>query len=237
MGDPSSSGVATPRRVRGEPLVARVLDATIEELARTGYEGLTLERVAVRAGVNRTTIYRRWPNKGELVRAAFERTTGAMDFDWDTGSLRGDLEVFIGRAHETLVSPGMRAFLQTLLAAEEQPELLGLAAAAEAPKLVGVLAFFFRAEQRGEIRPELDKALFLDGLIGLLFVKLVIHREPVTPAFVARVVDHVIAMVAPSGLAASPPVRATTAASPAARGRRRTEAIAPVAAKKRSRGR
>jgi len=201
--------VATPRLVRGEPIVTRVLDATIQELARTGYEGLTIERVAVRAGVNRTTIYRRWPNKGELVRAAFQRTTGAIDFDWDTGSLRGDLEVFILRAHETLISPGMRAFLQTLLAAEDQPELLGLAAAAEAPKLAAVLAFFVRAEQRGEIRPDLDKALFLDGLLGLLVVKLLVHREPVTPSFVRRVVDHVIAM-------AAPPARAP----PVARGRR-----------------
>jgi AcrR family transcriptional regulator len=225
VGDPSSPDVATPRRVRGEPIVARVLDATLQELARTGYAGLTLERVAVRAGVNRTTIYRRWPNKGELVRAAFQRTTGAMDFDWDTGSLRGDLEVFIGRAHATLVSPGMRAFLQTLLA-DEQPELLGLAAAAEAPKLAAVMAFFVRAEQRGEIRPELDRALFLDGLLGLLFVKLVVHREPVTPSFIGRVIDHVIAMVAP-------PVRPATVAAPTVRGRREAEQRTSTARKTR----
>ncbi len=229
MGDPSSPDVATPRLVRGEPIVVRVLDATLQELARAGYEGLTLERVALRAGVNRTTIYRRWPTKGDLVRAAFERTTGAIDFDWDTGSLRGDLEVFIGRAHETLVSPGMRAFLQTLLAGE-QPELLGLAAAAEAPKLAAVMAFFVRAEQRGEIRPELDKALFLDGLLGLLFVKLVVHREPVTPAFIGRVIDHVIATVAP-------PAPAATDASPAVRGRRRPEPLNPAVTKKTSRRR
>ncbi len=220
MADRSSPGEATPRPVRGEAIVVRVLDATIQELARTGYEGLTLERVALRASVHRTTIFRRWPNKGELVRAAFERTTGAMDFDWDTGSLRGDLEVFIGRAHEALVSPGMRAFLQALLT-DEQPELLGLAAAAEAPKLAAVMAFFVRAELRGEIRPELDRALVLDGLVGLLFVKLVVHREPITASFIRRVVDHVIAMVAPPAPVASPAVRGRRKAEPAATKRRR----------------
>jgi len=130
----------------------------------------------------------------------------------------------------------MRAFLQALLTADEQPELLGLAAAAEAPKLAAVMAFFVRAEQRGEIRPELDKALFLDGLLGLLFVKLVVHREPVTASFIGRVVDHVIAMVAPPA-STSPPVPPASVASPARRARRLAERPTPAATKKTARGR
>ena len=74
MNHPSQSAGA-PKLVRGEAIVARVLEATIEELALSGYAALALERVAARAGVNRTTIFRRWPTKPELVRAAVEWLT------------------------------------------------------------------------------------------------------------------------------------------------------------------
>ena len=56
--------------VRGEPVVQRVLDATIAEMARVGYRALRIEDVAARAGVNKTTVYRRWPEKGALLREA-----------------------------------------------------------------------------------------------------------------------------------------------------------------------
>ena len=207
MNDPSPQAAGAPKLVRGAPIVARVLEATIEELALSGYAGLALERVATRAGVNRTTIFRRWPTKGELVRAAMQRVTGALSFDWDTGSLRGDLKVLIERAGETMLGPGMLGFLQLMLGAREEPELLELAGEAESSKLAAVLAFFVRAEQRGELRPDLDKQLYLDGLMGLLIVKLVYHRQPVTPEYVERILDHLIAM-------ASPPRAAAPAATP-----------------------
>lgn len=203
---------STGRLVRGEPVVARVLDATLEELARAGYEGLTLERVASRAGVHRTTIFRRWPTKAALVRAAFERATRAIDFDWDTGSLRGDLAVFVERAGATMVAPAMLGFLRAMLGASAEPALRGLAATAEAAKITAVLAFFERAELRGELRPGLDRALLLDGLMGLLVVRVVFQGEPVTPAFVARLVEHVLQLVSPT----QPGEAAATAAFPGA---------------------
>lgn len=197
MNTPPPQPADAPKLVRGEPIVARVLEATIEELATSGYAGLALERVATRAGVNRTTIFRRWPTKAELVRAAMQRVTGALSFDWDTGSLRGDLKVLIERAGETMLGPGMLGFLQLMLGAREEPELLELAGEAESAKLAAVLAFFVRAELRGELRPDLDKQLFLDSLMGLLIVKLVYHRQQVTPEFVERLLDHVLAMASP----------------------------------------
>jgi AcrR family transcriptional regulator len=65
------------RLVRGEPVVELVLAATIQELATLGYQGLSIDQVARRAGVARTTIYRRWPTKPELVKAAIEALPGA----------------------------------------------------------------------------------------------------------------------------------------------------------------
>ena len=59
-----------PKERRGEPVIRRALAATLRELARVGYAALRFEEVAGRAGVNKTTVYRRWPDKQALVRAA-----------------------------------------------------------------------------------------------------------------------------------------------------------------------
>src|SRR5262245_66483 len=77
--------------VRGEPVVRGVLAAALEELGRTGYGALRIEDVAARAGVNKTTVYRRWPTKEDLVRAALLSITADQFVVPNTGSLRTDL--------------------------------------------------------------------------------------------------------------------------------------------------
>lgn len=78
--DGSLQNVAMARAktlVRGAPVIETVLEATIAELAKLGYQGLSVEQVALRAGVARTTVYRRWPTKAALVKAAIESMPGA----------------------------------------------------------------------------------------------------------------------------------------------------------------
>ena len=58
---------APPVQVRGPRLVEKVLQVTLEEVGRVGFAALSVETVAALAGVNKTTIYRRWPTKFELV--------------------------------------------------------------------------------------------------------------------------------------------------------------------------
>src|SRR4051794_31864923 len=77
--------------VRGEPVVRGVLGAALEELGRRGYGALKIDDVAMRAGVNKTTVYRRWPTKEDLVRAALLSITADRFVIPDTGSLRSDL--------------------------------------------------------------------------------------------------------------------------------------------------
>lgn len=69
-------------------LVDNVLDAALEQLSTKGYEGLSMEEVAERACVNKTTIYRRWPTKSELARSALAEHGGARPCDGPHGSLR-----------------------------------------------------------------------------------------------------------------------------------------------------
>ncbi len=68
------------------------MSAAIGLLGEAGYEAMTMDAVAARAHASKTTIYRRWPGKAELVRAAVDaHIAGRVLGSHDTGSLRGDL--------------------------------------------------------------------------------------------------------------------------------------------------
>ncbi|MET7324665.1 TetR/AcrR family transcriptional regulator [Streptomyces sp. NPDC005549] len=104
--DPTDPTAMTPERRPGgrtARIRAQVLDAVRAELAETGHEGLTVEGVAARAGVHRTTVYRRWRDVGGLLVDVID---AAGEMDWrppDTGSLRGDLTALNREIQESLV--------------------------------------------------------------------------------------------------------------------------------------
>src|SRR3954464_7767906 len=85
---------------RSEQVVRRVLDAAMTELARSGYAGFSMDEVVSMAGVNKTTIYRRWPSRAALVTALVARMRKPLRESPlpDTGQLEGDLvEAFTRR--------------------------------------------------------------------------------------------------------------------------------------------
>jgi AcrR family transcriptional regulator len=88
---------AARKRVRGDELVAKVFRAALAEVGRVGIENLSIEDVAERACVNKTTSYRRWPTPERLAHAALVCASETRSSPPDTGSLRGDLRAF---AHE-----------------------------------------------------------------------------------------------------------------------------------------
>lgn len=184
------------RLIRGEQVIAKVLGATIEELALVGLEGLTLERVAARAAVNRTTIYRRWPTKEDLVLAAL-RWMEKDEVLPDTGTLHGDLEALVEHATAKLFAPGTLSLIRTILGAPSESKLREFAECTHEVRRRGVLELFERAERRGEIRPDIDKELFLDSIFGMLFVRLIFKREQPTTDLRDRIVEQVLRLGAP----------------------------------------
>ncbi|SDS94745.1 TetR/AcrR family transcriptional regulator [Actinoplanes derwentensis] len=96
-------GTTPATRRRGAALEDALLDAAWAELTDRGYESLSPESVAERAGTSKSVVYRRWPSKGELVRAALLHIAG-RDRDPvtvpDTGSLRGDVIALLRQVNE-----------------------------------------------------------------------------------------------------------------------------------------
>ena len=105
-------------------VTAAVRAATVGALTEHGWNGLTVEDVAARAGVNKTTIYRRWGDREALVADVLLTASDQQIPLPDTGSLRGDLVAFARQVRDAIAAPANRALLSTLAAGRRAP-LLG----------------------------------------------------------------------------------------------------------------
>ncbi len=175
--------------VRGEPIVQGVLSAALEVLARTGYRALRIEDVALRAGVNKTTIYRRWPTKIELVRAALASEARQKIVVPQTGSLRADLLV-MGRTFVDLASsPEGQSVLRMMVAEGSDPEVADLEKSLRLTFEAVPTSIVTSAVARGDLAPNGDHAVLLDAFIGAIHHRIFMMNEPVTEDFLARLAD------------------------------------------------
>ncbi|WIX99049.1 TetR/AcrR family transcriptional regulator [Amycolatopsis mongoliensis] len=141
-------------RRRGAELEEAILRAAADELAETGYPALTMERVAQRAGTNKNTIYRRWPNRAALGVAAYRHLAEDTLKPPDTGSLREDALTLLRAINCGQSSPAARILRSLLTGVGDEPELreqLHEQAAEGGAK--PWLAIVDRAVARGEARP------------------------------------------------------------------------------------
>ena len=175
--------------VRGEPVVRGILEATREELASVGYGALRIEDVAARAGVNKTTIYRRWPTKQELVAVALRSVTAERVVPPNTGSLRGDL-LGIGR-HMAMVmgSAEGQALRRILIAEERNPEFTDIAQQLRESMDALPLPVIEAARARGEFAPGFDGTLLFKTLAGALQHRLFMERQDVDEGFLVQLAD------------------------------------------------
>ncbi len=174
---------------RGEAVVRKVLAATLGEVARAGYHGLRFEDVAKRAGVNNTTVYRRWPTKQQLVRDALLSITTETFSTPDTGSLRTDLLAVARRNAELSTKPEHQGVFRIFVAEGEDAELMAIVRSLrEAFESVPreVLA---AAQARGEIPPGVDTSLLFEVLGATLNWWLLFERVPVDESLLERLVD------------------------------------------------
>jgi AcrR family transcriptional regulator len=171
-----------------------VLEATIAALADEGYERLGIDSVAARAGVHKTTVYRRWPTKAELVADATRERAHHLVPVPDTGSLAGDLRALARSIVANIGSDVGRRMARTLIAAALVSDDVARVHTdfwGERFELTTVIVD--RAMARRELPAGTDGRLVIESLIGPLYVRLLLTGEPLDRAYADRVAALVTA--------------------------------------------
>ncbi len=185
--------VARPRTGgRSARVVAQVLSATLEEFAEQGYAGLSVEAVALRAGVNKTTVYRRWPTKTDLLGAALFALRDEDPEPPDTGSLREDLVQVLRHWAAQMETPRRRAITQSLLLSNTDPEMQALVRRMRHERPAIPALIFERALKRRELPKGSDTDLIATALLGPLHSRTYWKREHVDDTFIRALVNLVV---------------------------------------------
>ena len=181
--------------VRGEERERAILAAVVELLGEAGYEAMTMDAVAARAHASKTTIYRRWPGKPELVKAAVDGyVAGRLPVSADTGSLRGDL-MAVMRAMRGHLTDEFLAMMSGLLhAMRSDPELAGVLRSHLAEDYSAALPIIRRAAGRGEVPAGAEEALArtVHELIEAQLFRQMALGAPFDEQFSRHVVDDLV---------------------------------------------
>ena len=206
---------------RGAPVVQAVIRATFEELAEVGFAALSIDDVAKRAGVNKTTVYRRWPTKEALVTTALLALPEEYFLMPDTGTIRGDVTEIADKVARIFRSFEGRAMMRLLFFEGPITQLAHVEAHYEARRqATGMPAVVNRAIARGELPAGFDEAMLSDVLVGTIACKVLADKVALSKAYLARLVDLVLGgmlQARPAAPAAAP--RAVDRVRPARRRR------------------
>jgi AcrR family transcriptional regulator len=185
-----------PGRPRSVEADEAILDAATEAFIELGWDGLTMEGVAARARVGKTTIYRRYPTRLDLLLAAAARLAEEKGNAQDTGSLRGDLlalvDAYLGMLAGTRAG---RAIPAMVAATAKTPELADAYREFIAQRRKESAVPLERAISRGELPLDVDVELALDLLVAPLFYRALVWHEPADDAYVTTLVETVLRAV------------------------------------------
>jgi AcrR family transcriptional regulator len=187
------SAAPAPGRPRSVAADDAIIEAATELFCEVGYDGLAVEAVAARAGVGKTTIYRRYDSKLDLVIAALERLARDVVTVSDTGVLRTDLLVLTESYQRLLTTTPMGRAIPMMLAAKSQNPELAVAherlVAVRRGRAVDVIE---AGIARGELPAGTDAGLVADLLIGALFLRIFVTGQPVDATYRESLVDQLV---------------------------------------------
>ena len=185
----ASGSTPDPRILRSR---RAALTAAQELVAEGGFRGVTIEAVAARSGIAKTTIYRQWRSSNELLVDAFEADKCAIVFP-DTGDLRADLTVGLLALAETLAgNDGGRLLPAMLEAAERDPEFALLSKAFIDARRKPLRDRLMRAVRSGELPADADVETLMAMLAGPLFYRRLLTHQGLGRAFIERITHIVI---------------------------------------------
>jgi AcrR family transcriptional regulator len=173
---------------------AAILKAAYELCQQQGYARLTIEGIAARAGVGKQTIYRWWPSKGAVLLEVFVDQILARLDAADTGSPLDDLRHRVNATAEVLADTTIGPHIASLLGdaqgdpalANELHERLVAPARAQHRELIRT------AQDRGELRADIDADLMADALFAPIWFRLLVTKADLSPKFADDIADTVM---------------------------------------------
>jgi AcrR family transcriptional regulator len=171
-----------------------ILEATRELLIEQGVHGLTMEGVASRAGVAKTTLYRRYRSKHQLALAVLVDMVERVAAVEDVGDTRAELVAFVNGAVRVLGSTLMGRVMQGLVSdLATDPELArAFREQVVAARLAEVRRLIDRGIERGDLKPGSDYELVHDLLFGPVYYRLLLSGSPLDKDLAERIVDSVL---------------------------------------------
>ena len=194
---PDNDKPAADRHVkRRERTEQAILDAAEELIAEGGVDGLTIEGVAARSGVAKTTIYRRWRDKDELALAVLVERTATLSPPPDVGDTRKELLTFLKTAKQVIRPGGVAQGLASAIAT--QPHL----ALTYRERIVDVRrselkTLIDRGVARGDFRPDTDVWVAHELLIGPLYYRLLFSGASLGTKHDKQLVEALLRAFAP----------------------------------------
>lgn len=201
---PASKPVCDPEAdapVRGRPRSIEVdqaiLQAATELLEEEGFDRLSMEAVAHRAGVGKATLYRRWSGKVELVIDIIEAAIAEFPIP-DTGATRSDLVAMSKRAR-SMIEGRVGRIMHAVSLELSRNEVLAEAVRESLlePRREALRGVIRRGVARGDLRPDVDVDLVLDAIVGTLHYRVQSMGEVPTDRDAEALVDLVLNGVAP----------------------------------------
>lgn len=174
----------------------QALVATVDLLREVGYGALTIEGVAARSGVAKSTIYRHWSSKAQLVADALQWAHGLDPKEPPPpGPVQGRVAAILqGTIDDMAATDRVACMLPAVIdAAERSDEIADLARRVAEEKSAILRSVLDEAVAAGELHPQVDTALLADALVGPILLRRLFHREPVDHGAVPALVDQILA--------------------------------------------
>ncbi len=176
-----------PRIERSRQVILR---AALKELGNVGYGAFTIESVAARAGVGKSTIYRHWPDKVALIVDAFHTLHEEEGPDIAGGSPRQRLERILGHVAEIVVGSTFSDCIPALIeGAERDPKLRLFHHRFQREARKPLVAVIAEGVAAGDFPSHVDPVIAAEAFLGVIFYRRLMASEPLAPARAGALID------------------------------------------------
>ncbi len=175
----------------------KMIEAATDVLLERGFNGVTIDEVALRSGVAKTTIYRHFPDTRTLLLTAIDATITFAEAP-DTGTLRGDLAEFLRRILPNFADHRARAANYELLAARlRDPELAARDRSLTENHRSAIPLLLQRWQARGEVSPDIDVLTAFEIIDGPFALRSIIAPESLATIDIDALVERMVLQLQP----------------------------------------